>query len=89
VPGFNGLVVSYCNTWPAGTHIRCDAWLIKVKVSKTFFVSIHTSPNVVKWLLLCIREVPGSNFSLETSYPDVRVYMVSPQSLQANADLVP
>jgi hypothetical protein len=40
---------------------------------------------VVEWLtfLLHIREVPGSNLSLETSYPEV--FHDFPQSLQANA----
>jgi hypothetical protein len=29
--GFNGLAVCYCDTWPGGPYISCDAWLIKIK----------------------------------------------------------
>jgi hypothetical protein len=45
---------------------------------------------VVKWLTLLfpIWEVPGSNLSLETSYPDWG-FCGFPQSLQANARIVP
>jgi hypothetical protein len=40
-------------------------------------------------LLLHIPEVLGSNLGPETSYPDVSVFMVFPQSLQADARIVP
>jgi hypothetical protein len=45
---------------------------------------------MVKWLklLLRIREVPGSNLGPKTGYPDWR-FSRFPQSLQANAGIVP
>jgi hypothetical protein len=50
---------------------------------------LHAQPLnfVVEWLalLLCIREVPGSNLGPETGYPDWGF----PQSFQANTEIVP
>jgi hypothetical protein len=45
---------------------------------------------VLEWLtlLLRIREVPGSNISPETGYP-YWFFRGCPQSLQANAGIVP
>jgi hypothetical protein len=47
---------------------------------------------VVEWLtlLLCIREVPGSNLVPETGYPGRGFFFCGfPHSVQANAGIVP
>jgi hypothetical protein len=53
-------------------------------------IKIMKRSTVVEWLTLLLHtwEVPGSNLSLETGYPDLRFCGFS-QSLQVNAGIVP
>jgi hypothetical protein len=60
------------------------------KVRTNFLLHLTLVLNVVvEWstFLLCIWEVPGSDLSLETSYPEV--FHGFTQSLQANAGIEP
>jgi hypothetical protein len=56
---------------------------------KQFFINILILNIVVEWITLLLhnQEVAVSNISPKTSYPEV--FCGSPQSLQANARLVP
>jgi hypothetical protein len=53
------------------------------------FTYMNLQNITVEWLalLLCIREVPGSNLGPETGYPEV--FCGFPLSFQANAGIVP
>jgi hypothetical protein len=82
--GTNAFISHY-----SGVFFKHKDWNIQLPL-KSVPLTLSMIPNVVvKWLtlLLCIRQVLGSNLSPETSYPEVLYGFL--QSLQANAEIVP
>jgi hypothetical protein len=65
--------------------------------SKSIYTHTHACVRICpelnvafEWLILLhIREVPGSNLSMKTSYPELRFFCGFLQSLQENAGIVP